>query len=1044
MENKLCERKICKANYKANKIINAESVKYSGAMLISFFALIAAKQFLKTFIGLSTAFSCAAGFIIAEIVLFLLQKFYVFARHSVSTLPRQIILSVLNAGIHLLIYEAMRVVFCSKLGLYDFTAWLLAFLMVFIINYAVSKVFIFESLKDAAVYNGGKSYAIFYKNRFVILSVLIAACAMLFIYLVFSVFPFGDTTVLRMDLYHQYGPLFVELYDRVTGGESFFYSWTSGGGSSFLGNYFNYLSSPLTALIFLFDREQMPYAISFLVLVKCMLSAGSFSYYLKASQGKHSPLSAAFGVFYAFSAYFLAYFWNIMWLDAMFLLPFAALGIEKIINEKKCVLYTVTLIIMFISNYYMGYMMCIFCILYFLAYFLIAGDFAITKRKALQKEKLSFWRRLKSSRFLSSGIRFALSSLLAGVLCAFVLLPVVYILSGCSATSDSFPSYVSSYFSALDFIESHFAALETTIRSSGNDVLPNVYCSILALIALPLFVINKNIKLREKFAYIGLLVFFFVCFNCNIANFIWHAFHFPNDLPYRFSYMYSFILLIIAFKAIVNIKAVSIKEIGLVAMGWIAVIAVSQELATEKMTDETIWVSLAFIICWAAVLFIIKRGKVQRAVSGLLVCALAFCEVIIADTGAFDFNQSYTAYTENYDTYTEAVNYVEENDESFYRMELCSLNTRMDPCLYGYSGMSTFSSMAYEAYSGLQYSLGMYGNRINSYTYNTQTPVYNMMYNIKYLIYNGEDSRPSTELYTRCYESESGSAVVYQNDYYMPIAFCANSSILNWVTEEGNPFEIQSDFFALASGYSGVFSNVEYTESCYTDASGDEVSENGTYWFYADYEYSAAGEITLTAVSDGEMYIYLTSSDVSSISVATPQGEINQQLDTPYILDLGYFAAGEQAVISLNCADCESSGSFTIYAYTLNQAVFELGYASLLSGALSITDYSNTSIEGTLTAVENCVLYTSIPYDEGWSVYVDGEKAETFEIGSCQLGIMLKPGEHTVKFKYTPRGAAAGAALSTAAAIALGGVYIYMRKKNRNQSFWQLNRRYVF
>ena len=88
-------------------------------------------------------------------------------------------------------------------------------------------------------------------------------------------------TVMRMDLYHQYGPLFAELYDRVVEHKSFIYSWQSGGGSSFLGNYFNYLSSPLSAIIFLFDRKDISYAITTLVLVKGCLSAGTFAYYLK-------------------------------------------------------------------------------------------------------------------------------------------------------------------------------------------------------------------------------------------------------------------------------------------------------------------------------------------------------------------------------------------------------------------------------------------------------------------------------------------------------------------------------------------------------------------------------------------------------------------------------------------------------------------------------------------------------------------------------------------------------------------------------------------
>ena len=157
-----------------------------------------------------------------------------------------------------------------------------------------------------------------------------------------------------------------------------------------------------------------------------------------------------------------------------------------------------------------------------------------------------------NNKFINRGFRFAVSSLLAGAVCACVLIPVCFILSSCSATSDSFPDSAKSYFTVLDFIQSHFAGLETTIRSSGEDVLPNVYCGVLTLLLVPLFIVNKEIKLKEKIIYISLLLIMFVSFNTNYVNFIWHAFHFPNDLPYRFSYIYSFILLVISFKAIAH------------------------------------------------------------------------------------------------------------------------------------------------------------------------------------------------------------------------------------------------------------------------------------------------------------------------------------------------------------------------------------------------------------------------------------------------------------------------------------------------------------
>ena len=240
----------------------------------------------------------------------------------------------------------------------------------------------------------------------------------------------------------------------------------------------------------------------------------------------------------------------------------------------------------------------------------------------------------------------------------------------------------------------------------------------------------------------------------------------------------------------------------------------------------------------------------------------------------------------------------------------------MDPCLYGYRGISTFSSMAYEQYSRLQYSLGMYGNRINSHTYNTQTPVYNLMYAIKYLIHNNENVKPSTALYTRCYEAADDKSVIYSNDYTLPIAYCVNSAVDLWSTAEGNPFQIQSDFFTLATGFSDVFTEAEYISCNYDGMTGDNVAENGSYWFNKNNADYGSIDITLKSTRDGNFYLYLTSPDIRNISCTQNNVSITtQEIETPYILDLGYFNEGDEITVSIDGNSVkDDTGYFEIYA----------------------------------------------------------------------------------------------------------------------------------
>lgn len=1022
-------------NFKTTKLFNGETVSYALSAFISLIALLGIKQLLKVFFSVPVTVSVIAAFVIAQLLSYLLERRFVFRKAVLSSDFKQILLFLFRAAVNFGFYKLNDTLFGGILKMQDSFVWLVSISMCFFFNYFFDRTLLFDCAYDARSVRKSKIYKAFYTNRFILFSGLLAAVCISIIYIIYKVFPFGDSTVMRMDLYHQYGPLFAELYDRVVHHQSFIYSWTSGGGSSFLGNYFNYLSSPLSVIIFFFDKENISFAISFLVSVKCILSACTFTYYLKKSQHKHSYMTAVFGVFYAFSAYFLAYYWNVMWLDGMILLPLIALGIENIINRGSGKLYILSLVLLFVSSYYMGFMCCIFAVLYFIAYYLISNNVnaVISPEKTFEK-KYSL-KALYNNKFINRGIKFAVFSMISAMLCAVTLIPTFIILRSCSATSDTFPSTFESYFNIFDFITSHLAGLETTIRSSGDDVLPNVYSGMLAAILLPLFIVNKNIKLREKAVYIVLMLIFLFSFDNNCLNFIWHAFHFPNDLPFRFSYMYSFVLLVVGYKAISKIKSLEIRDITFVGILWVFFIILAQKMSTTKMMETTIYTSIAFVIIWTGYLCLVRNGKADKLIASALAVLICFSEVLIADTQAILITQSNSSYKENYTAYTEAIDKIKADDEGFFRQELCRLETRMDPCYFGYSGMSTFSSMAYEDYSQLQYSLGMFGNRINSYTYNTQTPVYNMMFNIKYLLQTDVSIAPSENLYDYKFTTSDGKTNVYESKYFLPVSFAVNENTELWDTTEGNPFDVQKDFFELATGFSGVFKEVKYLDTKYDNVSGDKISKNGTYWFSkydADSSYAYA-DITITPVKNGNIYLYVNSPDISSIDISsTKLGSHTQNIDEPYILDCGYYEAGEELKLSIDCGSADVEECYAdIFAYTVDDEVLKTGYDRLNQNALNVTKHSDTGIEGTISVSGNSYLYSSIPYDEGWSIYIDGEKADTFKIGTAMLGASIKQGEHTVEYRYSPRGLKYGIIISAASFAGVCGYLIYTKLKKK-------------
>lgn len=1023
---------------KTNKFINGETVSYTLMATVSLFILFSIKQILKVFIGIGVTPSCIIAFLVASIVSFIIERKYVFGKKILSSNIKQIIFFVIRIAVNFGFYKLAEFGFFNMLDMPISFAWFIAIVTSFLFNYVYDRTLIFDCGYDAVSVKQSKTYKIFYKNRYVFLTTVLATACIAVIYVIFSVFPFGSITVMRMDLYHQYGPLFAELYDRIVEHKSLLYSWITGGGSSFLGNYLNYLSSPLSFLIFLFDKEDISYAITFIVAFKCILSATSFSYYLKKSFNKDNYFLSAFGILYAFSAYFLAYYWNVMWLDAMIMLPLIALGIEKIFKTGDIKLYTVSLIILFFANYYMGYMCCIFAVLYFFVCFIntYSNDGKLNENAVYEKKYST--KALMNNVFINRGVKFAFASIIAALICAITLVPVFMILKNSSATSGTFPQTFKSYFDLLDLITSHFALLETTIRSSGDNVLPNIYTGILTFILLPLFLVNNKIKLKEKATYVVLIIFFVFCFNNNCAEYIWHAFHFPNDLPYRYSYMYSFIIAVMGYKTILNFKGIKVKDIAYTGLAIISFVIICQKFLTNKMTNSTIYATIIFVALWCGFLFLLKNKNAQKKTVSFVLVTFILCETIISSIVGLPLNQDNKNYKENYKTYTDAINYIDNKDSGFYRTELCYLNTRMDPAYYGYNGISVFSSMAYESYSQLQSSLGMQSNKVNSYTYNTQTPVYNMMFNIKYLIQTDVSLAPSSNLYKKIYTTSDKKSNVYESKYNLPIAYCVNSKIDDWVTDEGNPFEIQSDFVKLATGYSNLFKPVEYNSTDFDAVSGDDVTENGTYWLEKSDSSSNYGTetVSLSPTIDGNLYLYVKSSDLKTITVNSEKvSDITQSMEDAYILDLGYHNKGDEVLVSLDASKMESeSTSFDFYCYTADDTVVKNMYNSLTGNSLNVESYSDTTIKGTVKAKENCYLYSSIPYDDGWSVYVDGKKAETFEIGGTLLAIELTPGQHKIEYKYFPVGFLYGIIISAVTVFGLCVFYIY------NKSSLKLNK----
>lgn len=816
----------------------------------------------------------------------------------------------------------------------------------------------------------------FYKeNKWLLVTLLVLSFVISIIYTFNHIAPFGNNSMLDVDFYHQYGPLLNELYDRVKSGENLLYSFNTGGGIPFYRNFLNYLSSPFNIILFLFRKENIVMAFSIIIALKAVFASVTMAYYLKKTFKKDGFFICVFGILYAFSGYFCAYYWNIMWLDGMVFLPLIMLGINRIVDNKKPLFYTIFLSVMLFANYFIGYMICIFSVLYFLGYFWYRGNF-------------------KLKNILSKFLMFGFFSLLSAGLVSFALLPLFYSLGSISATSDSFP-VLQTNFGLLDYLFNHISSASRTVFASDVLPLPNVYSGLITIFLILLLFVNKKINKKAKLLCAGALLLFYFSFNINAFDFIWHAFHVPNDLPWRYSFIYVFVLVVIAYYSFINLKSVNRLVVSICFMAVFVFVMLSSKLSFDNLSDDRIIICLILIVCYYFIYLLSFVKNLPKWFIAFLMIGVISFECIYSINVNWSIDHDIETFMSDKKPYQDLITNANNTDNDLYRMEKTNYLTLNDGAWYDYKGISTFSSMAYEDVSKFQRMMGMAGNNINSYYYRyEQTPIYNTMFNIKYLMGN--------------YVNDDYYSFVYSNDYYnlneykysSSIMYMVDEDVKNWHLEEYNPFLNQSNFVSYATGYEGVFNPlkvVRLSGGGILDSSFKDDSNGEFLYFVNDGE--DALELTINNDKEQNIYLYVGGSKVNSFEVDGAYYSITS--DEYYVVNIGKKEVGEVNV-TINFNDSED-GSLKFYAYALNEEVFNRFYEDLKTGFLNVEKYNDAYITGSVTAKDNQVAFTTIAYDEGWSAYVDGKKVDTFKIANAYLGFNVPSGTHEVRLVFYPK-----------------------------------------
>lgn len=681
---------------------------------------------------------------------------------------------------------------------------------------------------------------------------LIPAAVLLLCFWEKGITPFGDNCLLAMDAWGQYFPMLKEMKRALFSGNM---AWSFDGGLGFnlWAQSAYYTNSFLWLYLFMLPDAWMITGLHVLIVIRFGLCAVTFSYWLEKHYKKRTWTGIVFAAAYALSSYTIAFLNQFMWLDVVILFPLVMVSLERLFHKEKPGMYTALLALAIWTNFYIGYMVCLFCVIYFCVLLL-------EQRMSIRERLGKIW-------------LFGRYSLLGGGICAASLIPMAHALSythtsgaGCSNPFELYHSLGEIFKKFLPFGEISLAF-----------EFPNVYCGILCLVFFFAGFFLKNVGFRRKVLTAGTCLVLLLSMNLNVLDYIWHGFHYPNQLPGRWSFMFIFLVLTFAHPA------------------FCALENVCKKFARQYPADE-------------------NGVKVFFCCIPFFLAALMICEM-----GANAVNtvtkQTWTTSASNFIRYDEDMERIlakykcnHPEQTGFYRMERAVPYNLNSGQLYGYQGITYYSSTLKKAAYDFFDRLGQdaYADLIVKYY---SSPITNALFGVRYILCM-EEGLPSDE--NLVVIEQQGKITVMENQSCLPLAFMADSGI-------------------------ETFDVTKYSE------------------------------------------------------LALPR--------------------------EILCSLCGRETGISEAVKQLRQSPFV------------IESFENTKICGTVTCDKDGVLFTSIPQDKGWSVFVDGKRTETKTLFGYLLGVALAKGEHRLEFRYHVYGIGAGLCVSVLSLGLFGGSLYYRRKR---------------
>ena len=813
------------------------------------------------------------------------------------------------------------------------------------------------------------SSAIIYLLAFTVPVIVMTLC-----FALLEVWPFGNNTVMTGDTTYQFVDYLSYLKTVFFGNNDLSYTLSKNLGGEMAGFSAYYFYSPLNLLTLPFPSEYLPVGIGLILILAPGLCSLSLCFALSRLYGT-KPELLIFSYAYGLMAHLVVYNEIFENYTNLALLPLVYLGLVRMTEKKKPdILYIFTLALTIINNYYTGYMICIFLVLY--TVYLVALD---TGR-------------------IRAVPSFIISSACAGGLAAFTLLPAVLSLSG---EKNKLSLGFFALFNPLDFFSKFYTG---SFKGDFGMGLPNIYCGIFIVLLLILYFMNKKISIRER-VITGLFILFFIANFCiNTFNVVWHGFNRPIGFPHRFAFLFVFFIIIVAYDSFSKLENAEPKKGIIVSFAVFAVYSVYVIISKNANTSvRDVIISLAVLTAASIVLVLGRKNGVFLLIIIEIIDLGINAELTLREFDLTKMDEFQSAYHIT----DELVSKVKESDDSLYRMEKYFRRSHNDAFMHDYAGISHFSSCFKHSTTEYLGKLGFRDNGNWAYYSEGSTAFADSFLGVKYLLsqYNST-GKP----YGMIYETGEGH-YIFNDPYALPLLFASDDAVYDISYEDyDDPFMLQED---IADGITGDENEI------FRPIPVRRVYEDGQNCMFE-----------FTTERDGIVEAYFTAPSEQKVKLIVNGNEQGNYFDAYRwnVLDLGVHKKGE--TIEIGFASADGNDIRVNDAYIYNEDFDSLGrfYDKVSKNKSSLTKITSSHYIGEAELSGVTELVFSVPCEEGWRAYVDGQRTETRVAAGDLLGISAGEGKHTLEFKYVPPGRTAGIIISLIALAALTVYVLYRRK----------------